>query len=351
MTKKLQVFVSSTYTDLKLERQAAVAAILKAGHIPAGMELFTAGDQSQLDTIKSWINESDVYMLILGGRYGSIESTSGLSYTELEYNYAASQGKPLFAVVITESALEKKVRDGGTSFFEKENPKLLEAFRDKVLSYISSFFDDEKDVRLAVYESLGELMATKNLKGWVRGDAVVNNAPLVEEIKKLSDENAALNRQLQELKTTPSSNSKRQEFEILRKVLHATEITIPATVTKGEPFKTTALRIFTHIHRMFVTGIVNKSGMDEDDTFTYFTVGPALQIHGLVEYEKITGAEYRRCKLTQKGREFLSEWEKEKVIQREKKQLSGKTKEIELSPTPQAEQILRELEKREPLSD
>lgn len=35
MNKKLQVFISSTYTDLTEERQAAVEAILDAGHIPA----------------------------------------------------------------------------------------------------------------------------------------------------------------------------------------------------------------------------------------------------------------------------------------------------------------------------
>ncbi len=40
LRKRLQVFVSSTFNDLKLERQAAVEAILTAGHIPAGMELF-----------------------------------------------------------------------------------------------------------------------------------------------------------------------------------------------------------------------------------------------------------------------------------------------------------------------
>jgi len=79
--KRLQVFVSSTYTDLKEERQAAVSAILTAEHIPAGMELFTAGDESQMDVIKQWIDESDVYLLILGGRYGTIEPKSGKSYT------------------------------------------------------------------------------------------------------------------------------------------------------------------------------------------------------------------------------------------------------------------------------
>ena len=51
MDKKLQVFVSSTYTDLIEEHQAAVEAFLDAGHIPAGMELFKAGNESQLKTI------------------------------------------------------------------------------------------------------------------------------------------------------------------------------------------------------------------------------------------------------------------------------------------------------------
>ena len=76
--KKYQVFISSTYTDLREERQAAVEAILKAGHIPAGMELFTSTNKSQWTIIQRWIDESDIYMLILGGRYGSIERWSHL---------------------------------------------------------------------------------------------------------------------------------------------------------------------------------------------------------------------------------------------------------------------------------
>lgn len=50
MKNKLQVFVSSTYLDLIEERQSAVEAILEAGHIPAGMELFKAGEAIK-DTI------------------------------------------------------------------------------------------------------------------------------------------------------------------------------------------------------------------------------------------------------------------------------------------------------------
>jgi Domain of unknown function (DUF4062) len=96
---------------------------LRAGHIPAGMELFSAGNQSQMTVIKQWIDESDVFLLILGGRYGSIEPESGKSYIHLEYEYALSQNKPLFAVVITEKHLEEKNMAEGSHVFEKDYPQ------------------------------------------------------------------------------------------------------------------------------------------------------------------------------------------------------------------------------------
>ena len=189
MKKKLQVFVSSTYLDLKEERQVAVSAILKAGHIPAGMELFTAADKSQLDIIKRWINESDVYMLILGGRYGSVEAKSGVSYTELEYNYALKIDKPLFAIVINDEALESKVKTVGTSVLETERPAELKIFKKKVLSNVSSFFDDIKDIRICIMESLPEIAATRKLSGWVSGNEVPDIKGLVDEILKLNSNN------------------------------------------------------------------------------------------------------------------------------------------------------------------
>lgn len=190
--KKLQVFVSSTYIDLKEERQAAVEAILSAGHIPAGMELFSAGDESQMTVIKRWIDESDVYLLILGGRYGSVEPTSGKSYTHLEYEYAVEKGKPLFAVVINNSALEEKVKANGTTVIEQDSPHLLKEFKSQVLSNLVKFFDDKKDIKLAVHETLSDFNYRKDLTGWVRGDNAVNTGLLAEEIARLTKENADL---------------------------------------------------------------------------------------------------------------------------------------------------------------
>ncbi len=195
--RRLQVFVSSTYTDLRAERQAAVEAILVAGHIPAGMELFTAGDESQMEAIRQWIEESDVYMLILGGRYGSIEPTSGKSYTRLEYEYAMKLGKPLFACVVTEQAKERRIRDMGSSAIEATNPSGLNEFRELVLSRLVRFWDDAKDIKVAVHETLAHFARREDLVGWVRPPvSAADIGPLADEIARLSRENASLRKHL-----------------------------------------------------------------------------------------------------------------------------------------------------------
>lgn len=181
MKKKLQIFVSSTYIDLKDERQAAVEAILKSGNIPAGMELFTAGNDSQLTTIKRWIDDSDIYFLILGGRYGSIESKSQKSYTELEYDYAKSINKPTFAVVITPEHLEQKVKENGSSFIEKDNNDKLKAFKDKVLNNISSFYNSTNDIKLTIHETLADFKERYEFTGWIPGDNETKTSKLFEE--------------------------------------------------------------------------------------------------------------------------------------------------------------------------
>jgi len=189
MNKKLQVFISSTFTDLSNERQAAVQAILKAGHIPAGMELFTAGDISHMDTIKKWIDESDIFMLILGGRYGSIEPKTGLSYIELEYDYASKNQKPFFAIVIEEEALKQKDKSLGASAIEQENPEELKRFREKVLSKLSAFYSEEKDIKIAIFESLKDLNDKYSLNGWVRG----NYAKTEEELTRINEMHEHIN--------------------------------------------------------------------------------------------------------------------------------------------------------------
>ncbi|MFY7729122.1 MAG: DUF4062 domain-containing protein [Flavobacterium sp.] len=221
--KKLQVFVSSTYIDLKEERQAAVEAILSAGHIPAGMELFSAGDESQMTVIKRWIDESDVYLLILGGRYGSVEPRSGKSYTHLEYEYAVEQNKPLFAVVIKEDAIKAKISTEGPDVIEQFNPHLLRDFRTQVSGNLVEFWNDTKDIQLAIYKTLSEFIYRKNLIGWVRGDNSVDTGLLAEEIARLTKENSDLRLELSKSRGASETLYSGLTYDELKSILSTKE--------------------------------------------------------------------------------------------------------------------------------
>jgi hypothetical protein len=187
--KKFQVFVSSTYLDLQSERQAAVQAILEAGHIPAGMELFGSGDESQKDVIKRWIDESDIYMLILGNRYGSLQPGSKKSYTQWEYEYAVSKKMPYFAIVISdEASLRRKV--------EHDLVKEWRAFRKLVTSRVVEFWNDERDIQIKIFKKLGTYTFENKLVGWVPGNSVVDTDQMASELTRLSKENEELRTKL-----------------------------------------------------------------------------------------------------------------------------------------------------------
>ena len=94
--KPIQVFVSSTYGDPRSGRQLATAS--RRSH-PASRPracrngALRRGSASQLETIKRWIDGCEAYCVIVGTRCGSIEPGSGKNYVEVEYDYAAEQGK------------------------------------------------------------------------------------------------------------------------------------------------------------------------------------------------------------------------------------------------------------------
>jgi hypothetical protein len=197
MKKKLQVFISSTYTDLLPERQAAVEAILRAGHIPAGMELFAAGDKSQMEIIKRWIDDSDVFLLILGGRYGSIEPESGKSYVHIEYEYAVSRNKACFAYVIKDDELERRGQQDYEKFRETQNRAKLEEFRRTLMNgKLVDLWSNADQLKYSINvsltgTSLTDLLEEKKLRGWVK-DEKIDFPSLLIEYNQLRVDNSKL---------------------------------------------------------------------------------------------------------------------------------------------------------------
>jgi hypothetical protein len=180
MNKKLQIFISSTFLDLKEEREAAVEAILKAGHIPAGMELFSSTDKQQWEVIKKWIDESDSFLLILGGRYGSIEPETGKSYIHLEYEYALKQNKHPFVLKMSNNFLEKKSKENYETYRELDNREKLKEFIEGISKKLYSEFNNLIELKYNLTTSIQTLIEDydNELNGWVKAN----------EFKKLQDE-------------------------------------------------------------------------------------------------------------------------------------------------------------------
>jgi hypothetical protein len=204
--KKLQVFISSTYKDLINERQAAVEAVLNAGHIPAGMELFKAGDQTQKELIREWIEESDVYLLILGARYGTVDPESNISYTEWEYNLARKLRIPSFSLILTEDYINQKVRNEDLKAENIEmNNREFKKFKANVESHMVEYIDHKQAIKGAVLGSLNNISKrTSGLKGWIRYDDKLDQEKFYELVK----ENQELKKKLQHSKVAFQDQTK-----------------------------------------------------------------------------------------------------------------------------------------------
>ncbi len=107
--KKFQVFISSTFDDLKNERLAAIDAIVKEGHMPLALEHFPPQNASVNSVIKGCVSACQFYVIILGHRYGSKPKDESCSYTELELNLAESKKLEILSFVLDEQvAIEKR---------------------------------------------------------------------------------------------------------------------------------------------------------------------------------------------------------------------------------------------------
>lgn len=193
MDKKYQVFVSSTYEDLQEERKAVIEALLQMNCFPVGMEYFNAADDSQWDVITSLIDECDYYVLIVAGRYGSIEEASGKSYTQKEYEYAVKKGVPVISFVHSDVKLLPSGKvDSDASVVQK-----LEDFKKEISKKLWQKWDNKDSLASAVVLSLNKLIKSKPRTGWVR--YVSLSAEANKQILALKEENEALKAKLKQV--------------------------------------------------------------------------------------------------------------------------------------------------------
>ena len=194
MNPRYQVFVSSTFRDLQKERQGVLDAILELGHFPAGMEIFPAANATPWALIEKIIKQSDYYVLIIGGTYGSTDE-NGVSYTEKEYDLALASGVPVIA------CLHKRpdLIPAGLTELSPTSRKRLEAFRKKVEAHHCKYWENPGDLKSNIVLGLVYEIGVNPRIGWVRADSTESPETL-KKLNSLMEDRERLEHELKSLR-------------------------------------------------------------------------------------------------------------------------------------------------------
>lgn len=199
MEQRFQVFVSSTFRDLQEERQQVIQALLELDCIPAGMELFPASDETKWSLITRVIDDCDYYLVIIGGRYGSVDE-EGISYTEREYDYGVKRGIPVLAFLHA----DPDAIPAGKTELQPDARAKLDAFREKAERRMCRHWKTPEELGGVVSRSLVQVMKLQPGEGWVRGRFTSNT----EELQRLRFRIDELTASLEAARTEPPAEAK-----------------------------------------------------------------------------------------------------------------------------------------------
>jgi hypothetical protein len=227
-----QVFVSSTFTDLKDEREKVLQAILECKAFPAGMELFPAADDEQFEFIKREIDSSDYYLVVIAGRYGS-RADDGISFTEKEFDYAVTQGKPILSFLIKDP--ERLAFDKCEA--EPEGRSKLKQFKQKATkSRLVRYYSNPDELKSQVLQALNYQFKVNPKRGWV--PAGQSKREDLEEIRNLSKRVITLEAENAELKSLRKDATARlgQGQDAVSWQINVTDLVISVPVTNARSF-------------------------------------------------------------------------------------------------------------------
>ena len=176
-------------------------ALLELDCIPAGMEIFPAANETQWSLIKKVIDDCDYYLLILGGRYGSL-SPEGISYTEMEYRYALEVRKPIIAFLHKEPG---KISSEKSEQTDAGREKLSE-FRGLVEKRLCKMWATPQELGSVVSRSLVQLIKSTPAVGWVRANELADREATLE-LLTLRRRVEELQRELSSVRTSAPEGS------------------------------------------------------------------------------------------------------------------------------------------------
>jgi Domain of unknown function (DUF4062) len=150
----VKVFISSVRQGLEAERDALRGLILGLGHEPSRYEDYTALPVPSREACLQGVHDSDVYVLLLGERYGEPLPDTGFAPTEEEFVAARAKGIPVLTFVKRGAAPDDRQR----------------AFTNRVSSYVEGrfrkSFEGVPDLLAEVGEAIRQLASRPPALAW-----------------------------------------------------------------------------------------------------------------------------------------------------------------------------------------
>jgi tetratricopeptide (TPR) repeat protein len=184
MSAPFTVFVCSTFDDLEQEREAVLDAIRRVQSRHNAMEFFGARPGRPIDVCLDEVRKSDLLVVIVGLKYGSLPPDIGISYSQAEYEESVRHGKPCLVYLRDEDIpiLPK--------FVEQDPDKLwlLKTWKGALnANHTVAKFESWPNLAVQVAGDIGNVLlvkATAASKG-------VAEAPLREVLKRLGETEVA----------------------------------------------------------------------------------------------------------------------------------------------------------------
>ena len=160
-----RIFISHTseftkFPEKKSFIDAAVAAVNRAGDVPCDMNYFTARDMKPAEYCRERVRECDVYVGVIGFRYGSpVRDRPEVSYTELEFEAACETPAKTRLVFVLDQVAQVPVG----LFLDNQYGDRQAKFRKRIsdASVTCKPFSDARELEMLVHQALIETGGSK----------------------------------------------------------------------------------------------------------------------------------------------------------------------------------------------
>ncbi len=221
MKDKYEVFISSTHDDLIEERNKIKEVLLSMECIPRYMETFYASDISTWNFIKDILSGCDYYIIISAARYGSICEETGISFTQMEYEYAEKLNIPINRFLYKDPDLLPYYKHDKDIICQKKFVHFRELLQEgKIVKYWSNADELACSVAISIHHyikaDLERKYKRKESTISTNNDMIVNLKKIESIIKEISNDNFFLDagKNYEDEQTAPSAQNISDDYQI-----------------------------------------------------------------------------------------------------------------------------------------